>query len=69
MADIGVVKKMEMCGNRCKIYLAYRSGNFHHNATCLYNTTEIGMTAIQHKHARLLRLNSKCPIVPFNHYL
>jgi len=66
LTAIGVVKKMEMCGNKCQIYLAYRTGIIHHNATCLYNIAEIGMTPAQHKNTRLLRLRGKRPIFPFN---
>lgn len=39
---IGFLKKMEMCGNKSQIYLAYRMVIIHHNPTCLYNTPRLG---------------------------
>ena len=48
------------------VYLAYRTGIIHHNPTCLYKTAEIGITAVQHKYTRLLRLHGKRQIFPFN---
>ena len=63
---IGVMQKMEMWGNKSQICLAYRTGINHHNPTCLYNTAEIDITAVQRKHNRLLRLHDKRQIFPFN---
>lgn len=57
---------MEMAGYKSQICLAYRTGIIQHNPTCLYNTVETGITAVQHKHTRLLRLHGKRQIFPFN---
>ena len=57
MTAIVVIKKMEMCGNKSQIHFAYRTSIIQHNATCIYNTAIIGITAVHHKHTRLSRLH------------